>query len=733
MPGRDGGSRGTRAGGGAARWAGPATAHGWDRGAGLIARQASFVARPAAWLIGLLCCPPGGGAARADEGMWLFNELPVAALRERHAFEPPAGWADRLQKASVRFNNGGSGSFVSRTGLVLTNHHVASDTLAKLSTPDRDLLTAGFLAAGQADEIRAPDLELNQLVSIADVTADVKAAVGADMSPDEALEARRAVIAALESREHDATGLRCDVVPLYGGNLYHLYRYRRFTDVRLVWAPERAIAFFGGDADNFEYPRYDLDACIFRVWEDGRPARIDDFLSWSPSGAAAGDLVFVAGHPGRTQRLLPTATLREIRDRQLPRQLDQLRRQEILLQQFSLAGPEAARRARSRLFGVQNARKARLGGLAALQAPGILEPRTIDEIGLLAAVAADPALRPALSAWDAAAANARARSALEGTGVPLASRLFGIAQTIVELVEEDTKPSPQRLPEYAAAGRESLLLGLYSPAPIHSDLETALLADSIALLLERRGADDPLCGRVLAGMGPEERAAAAISGSSLASVETRRELVAGGTAAVAASADPLIRLARLVDPEVRRFRRLADELAERDRQAADAMMQARFAVRGTSEYPDATFTLRLAFGTVSGYREAGREIPPFTTIGGAFEHERAHATAAGTPEDFTLPASWHEARPRFDPLVPLNFVCTADIIGGNSGSPVVNRAGELVGLIFDGNIQSLSASYLYSDLQARAVAVDARGIIEALAKAYRAAGLVAELLAGRDG
>ena len=684
--------------------------------------------------VGLLtwCVVVPAVSARADEGMWLFSDLPRGILRERHGFEPTGPWTERVRLASVRFNNGGSGSFVSATGLVLTNHHVGSDTLAKLSSAEHDILTDGFLAATPEEELRAPDLELNQLVSILDVTEEVKAAVTDGMSPDEALVARRARIARIESREKEASGLRCDVVALYGGNVYHVYRSRRFTDVRLVWAPERAIAFFGGDADNFEYPRYDLDACIFRIWENGRPAQIDHFLPWSNDGAADGDLIFVSGHPGRTQRLIPLDALKEIRDRQLPRQLDDLRRQEILLQQFSLGGPEAARRARNRLFSVQNSRKARVGGLAALQAPGILDMKAVDEIRLRGAVAEDGSLRPLLAAWDAASANARARSALEGTGIPLASRLFGIAQTIVQLVEEDTKPSADRLPEYADAGRESLLLSLYSTAPIYEDLDSALLADSIALLLERRGADDALCTQVLDGLGPADRAATAIAGTDLADVDERRRLVAGGVAAVAASADPLIRLARLVDPEVRRFRRLADELAERDRQTADRLMRARFAVRGTSEYPDATFTLRLAFGTIAGYREGDRDVEPFTTIGGAFAHEQAHSTAAGAEEDFRLPESWHAARERLDLTTPLNFVCTADIIGGNSGSPVVDRAGRLVGLIFDGNIQSLSASYVYSDAQARAVAVDARGILAALTQVYRAGRLVAELQRGND-
>ena len=680
----------------------------------------------AVWCV-VVACGAGRSIASADEGMWLFNDLPRGLLKERHGFEPSERWADNLRLASVRFNNGGSASFISPTGLVLTNHHVGADTLGKLSTADRDLFSEGFLARTPAEELQAPDLELNQLISIENVTEEVKAAVTDGMSPEEALDARRARIAEIESREKEATGLRCDVVALYGGNLYHLYRYRRFTDVRLVWAPERAIAFFGGDADNFEYPRYDLDACIFRVWEDGTPAEIDTFLRVAREGAEAGDLVFVSGNPGRTQRLLSVDALREIRDHQLPHQLDLIRRREVLLQQFSLDGPEAARRARNSLFGTQNGRKARLGALAALQSPGILEGKLVDESQLLTALGSDPELRPLLAAWDAARANAMARTALQESGLPIASRLFSLAQRIVQLAEEDAKPSGERLPEFADAGRESLLLGLYSKAPIYPDLETALLADSLGQLLERRGADDPLCTRILAGRSPADRAAELIAGTGLGDVEVRKTLVEGEQQAVAASADPLIRLALLVDPEERRVRKLGDELAEQDRQAADAMMKARFAVRGTSEYPDATFTLRLAFGTIAGYQEQGQRVPPFTTIEGAFAHEESHRTAEGPQPDFALPESWHAAREQLDPATPMNFVCTADIIGGNSGSPVVNREGELVGLIFDGNIQSLSASYVYADEQSRAVSVDVRAILEALDKVYGAEKLLSEL------
>ena len=674
----------------------------------------------------LSAVPLAASRSVADEGMWLFNDLPRKLLQERHGFTPTDAWADHLRLASVRFNNGGSASFVSRDGLVLTNHHVGVDTIAKLSTADRDLLANGFLAKRPEDEIKAPDLELNQLIAIKDVTDEVKAAVTAAMSPDEAVVARRAKIAEIESREKKSSGLRSDVITLYGGNVYHLYQFRRYTDVRLVWAPERSIAFFGGDADNFEFPRFDLDACLFRVWEEGRPARVEHFLEWSKPGVAAGDLVFVSGNPGRTQRLLTVDALKEARDRQLPFEMDSIRRQEILVQQFSLGGPEAARRAKDRLFGVQNGRKARGGALEGLQVPGLLERKVIEESGLKAAVGADESLRPLLSAWDAAAANARARSRLLGAGIPGGSKLLRIAQTIVQLVEEDAKPSGDRLPEYADAGRESLLLSLYSPAPIYEDLEAAVLADAIAELLERRGGDDPLCMRILDGLSPRDRAAAAVSGCGLFDAAERKRLVEGGREAVAASKDPMIRIARLVDPEARRHRAVVDELVERDRQAYDRIAKARFAVRGTSDYPDATFSLRLAFGKVRGYREQGRDVPAWTTIGGGFEHAAAHAGE----QDFEMPASWVSKRSALDADTPFNFVCTADIIGGNSGSPVVDREGRLVGLIFDGNIQSLSAGFVYSDEQSRAVAVDARAILHALEVVYGADRLVDEIAAG---
>lgn len=661
--------------------------------------------------------------AKADEGMWLFNDLPTKLLKERYGFEPSKEWAEHLMKSCVRFNVGGSASFISSTGLVLTNHHVGSDTLYKLSTPERNILDVGFLAQSVDQELKAPDLELNQLVNIKDVTAEIKGSVSDDMTTEQAVAARRAIIAKMEKAALDETGLKSTVTTLYGGGRYHLYQYKKYTDVRLVWAPETAIAFFGGDADNFEYPRYCLDACIFRVYENDKPAKIEHFLKWSENGPKENDVVFVSGNPGRTSRIFTMDAIKFQRDLSLPYIMTSLRRQEILLQQYGLRGTEQARRARDDLFGVQNSRKARLGMLAGLQDPQVLSDKAAAENALLAAINADPKLKPLASAWQTISETTAKRAELLGKGVAVNSQLFRIALELVQMAEEDLKPSGERLPQFADAGRESLLQQLYSEAPIYSDLEQVLLADSIAKTLEYRGFDDPLSQAILAGKGPADRAAELIGGTELLSVETRKKIAAGGIDAIHNSQDPLIQLAKIINPEVRRIRTITDQLDEQDKQAYAKIAEARFAVVGTSSYPDATFTLRLAFGPVKGYEQDGRQIPAWTTIGGAFQHEQEHKGQA----DYVLPESWKKSEARLTKSTPFNFVCTADIIGGNSGSPVVNRAGELVGLIFDGNVQSLSGNYIYTDKQARSVSVHSSAIREALQVVYGADGIVKEL------
>ena len=661
--------------------------------------------------------------AQADEGMWLFNDLPTKLLKERYGFEPSRAWAEHLMKSCVRFNVGGSASFISSTGLVLTNHHVGSDTLYKLSTPERNIMDVGFLAQSNDQELKAPDLELNQLVDIKDVTAEIQGAVTDEMTTEQAVAARRAIIAKIEKSALDETGLKSTVTTLYGGGRYHLYQYKKYTDVRLVWAPETAIAFFGGDADNFEYPRYCLDACIFRVYEHEKPAKIEHFLQWSETGPKENDVAFVAGNPGRTSRIFTMDAIKFQRDLSLPYVMNSLRRREILLQQYGLRGPEQVRRARDDLFGVQNSRKARLGMLAGLQDPQVLSDKSAAEKDLLAAINADPKLKPLASAWQTISETTAKRAEQLGKGSAVNSQLFGIALELVQMAEEDQKPSGERLPQFADAGRESLLQQLYSEAPIYLDLDQVLLADSIAKTLEQRGFDDSLSQEILAGKGPADRAAELMSGTELLSVENRKKIAAGGIDAIKDSKDPLIQLAKIVNPEVRRVRTITDQLDEQDKQAYAKIAEARFAVEGTSSYPDATFTLRLAFGPVMGYEQNGQQIPAWTKIGGAFDHEQKHQGQA----DYVLPASWKKAEASLTKSTPFNFVSTADIIGGNSGSPVVNRAGELVGLIFDGNVQSLSGNYIYTDKQARSVSVHSSAIREALQTVYGADGIVKEL------
>ena len=659
----------------------------------------------------------------ADEGMWLFNDLPKEYLKSKYGFEPTEAWAEKLMKSCVRFNVGGSASFVSSNGLVLTNHHVAFDTLSKLSDENNNYAKDGFLARSMEQELKAPDLELNQLLNISDVTDQVNAAVTDEMSPGDAAKARRGKIGEIESAAKKESGLRSDVVTLYGGGKYHLYQYKKYTDVRLVWAPEAGIAFFGGDADNFEYPRYNLDATIFRVYEDGKPAEIEHFLKWSDNGPEEKELTFVAGNPGRTSRIYTNAALKHQRDVRLPYVMDFIRRREVLLQQFGLGGPELERIAKDQLFGIQNSRKARTGMLQGLQTPAIMEAAAKSEAELLAIVKSDPTLADNASAWDKIAEVQAKRAAKQGKAVLISSRMFRIAQQIVQMVTEDRKPSNERLSEFQKAGRNSFEQQLYSPAPIYPELQMTVLADEIARMCELRGADDPLCQKILAGKNPIDRAAELILGSKLNDPEVRKQMVASGLAGVKASSDPLIQLAWAVDDKVRKDRTESEALAEVERQAYAQISEVMFKARGTSVYPDATFTLRLAFGPVIGYEENSQQIPAFTDVDGTFAHEEDHQGQ----KDFKLPESWAKAKGKIPGGTRMNFVSTCDIIGGNSGSPVVNKDLELVGLIFDGNIQSLIADFAYSDVQGRSVSVHSSAIREALRHVYDAEFLASQL------
>jgi hypothetical protein len=665
-----------------------------------------------------------------DEGMWLFNNPPRDYLKKKYDFDATPEWLEHVQKASVRFNSGGSGSFVSPDGLVMTNHHVGADCLQKMGSKEHNYLRDGFHARTRDEERKCDDLELNVLMSIEDVTQRVKAAVKPDMKPAQAFAARRAVMAEIEKESLDKTGLRSDVVTLYQGGEYHLYRFKKYTDVRLVFAPEQQIAFFGGDPDNFEYPRYDLDVCFFRVYENNKPAKIEHYLKWSKAGAKENELVFVSGHPGRTNRLATLAELDYLRDIGYPFLLQRLNRLEVLLLAFSGRNDENARQARELLFAVQNSRKARVGGLAALLDPQLMARKKEQEKKLRAKAKEDESLKDARDAWDRIAEAQKVRTAnirnytLLETGAGFNSELFLIARTLLRAAEEKAKPNSKRLREFRDSNLESLEFQLFSEAPIYDNYEKVKLADSLTFLANELGGDNPLVKKVLAGKSPSERAYELVSGTKVKQVALRKKLYKGGKESIDAAKDPMIELARLVDPEARKVRRtIESEVEEVQRQAYAEIAKVKFALEGTSTYPDATFTLRLAFGQVKGYEEDGKHVPFETTFAGMYQHSAEHHNR----EPFDLPPRWIEKKDKLSLKTPLNFVCTADIIGGNSGSPVINRQAEVVGLIFDGNIQSLALDFAFSDEQARALAVHSAGIIEALRKVYDADELADEL------
>jgi len=674
-----------------------------------------------------------GGSAHSDEGMWLFNNPPRHILRERYGFEPSNAWLEHLQKASVRFNSGGSGSFVSEDGLVASNHHVGADALQKFGDKDHNYLRDGFHARTLAEEKQCHDLELNVLMSIEDVTGRVNAAVTADLSAEEAFLARRKVMAQIEKESLDTTGLRSDVVTLYQGGLYHLYRFKRYTDVRLVFAPEQQVAFFGGDPDNFEYPRYNLDICFFRVYENGKPAKVPHALRWSKAGAADGELVFVSGHPGRTDRMLTVAELEYLRDVQYPYTLQLLHRREVVLEAWGQRNAENARKVRDDLFGVQNSRKAREGGLAGLLDPAFIASKQAAEQKLRAAVSADARFQEARDAWDRIAAaqaviaeHARMYRLLEA-GHGFNSEWFGVARTILRAAEEHPKPDGERLREFRDSNRESLELDLFSTRPVYDDYVQVRLADSLTWLVEQLGYSNPLVQRVLDGKSPRQRALDLVRGTTVKDVARRKALYNGGKSVVDAASDPMIDLARSIDTEARALRKTLETQDEIKRQAHAQIAKARFAIDGASTYPDATFTLRLAFGQVKGYEEAGRHVPFQTTFAGLYQRWKDQQ---GLPP-FDLPPRWLKRKSALNLDTPLNFVCTADIIGGNSGSPVVNRAGEFVGIIFDGNIQSLVLDFYFTDDVARAVSVHSSAILESLRRVCGAKALADELVAGR--
>ena len=677
-------------------------------------------------------------SAFADEGMWTFNNFPADKVERAYGFRPGQAWLDHLRMASVRIAGGCSASLVSSTGLVMTNHHCARSCIENVSgLTHQDYNRDGFFAKAGADEARCPGMEMNQLVQITDVTRRVQDATR-DAPPERFNDVQRATLAAIEKECGTTDDLRCEVVTLYEGGRYDLYKYRRYQDIRLVFAPEDRIAFFGGDPDNFNFPRYDLDVSMLRIYgSDGQPLRNAEHLAWSDGKLKDGDLTFVSGNPGGTARGMTLAQFDDERDDALPRNMLYLAELRGYLTQYQARGTEQKRQSNDLLFGAENSLKVSKGRHEALADAAFHDQLAANEKALRERVMRDPELaRRYGGVWDAIAALVRKDEATRNEYMALerglrSSSLFTIARGLVRHGEEIAKPNGDRLREFGESRLPQMKASLLVNKPVYDELEISQLTWALTRLRADLGADSPIVRRVFGQRSPAQIATDAVRDTRLKEQQVdaagnvvggyRKSLYDGGKAAVDASRDPMIELARALDPDARAIRRKVEtEVDGPMKRQQELLAKARFAVYGNGTDPDATFTLRLSYGTVKGWNEDGRAVSPFTVVGGAFDR----ATGA---DPFELPASWVRSRGRLDPATPMNFVTTNDIIGGNSGSPLVNRNGEVAGLIFDGNIHSLGGDYGYDPALNRAVAVDSAVLLEALDKVYGAGRLVREL------
>jgi len=673
-----------------------------------------------------------GSAALADEGMWTYNNFPSPVVKKKYGFAPDQAWLDHVRLSSARLAGGCSGSFVSADGLVMTNHHCAHECIEQLSTKDRDYVATGFYAAAARDEVRCPEIEVDQLVQITDVTARVGAAVKdkKDQAYSDALKGEMSKIE--QECAAGAEDVRCDVVTLYRGGRYDLYRYRRFQDVRLVFAPEFDIAFFGGDPDNFNFPRFDLDVSFLRVYDKGAPAKMEHHLKWSAAGAKDGELTFVSGHPGKTSRLMTIPELEFERDQWLPFFLTYLSEMRGILEEYTTRGAEQKRVATTGLFMVENAIKAYKGRRQAL----------VDQAFFASKVAQENELKKRIAGKKQYAGvyenAAKAMATMKDLRLPywllegererpraFPGDLFGIARKLVRAAAERKQPNERRLREYTESALPQLKQRVFSSAPIHDELEVTLLSFGLTKMREELGADDPVVKKVLGKDSPEDVARRVVSGTKLKDVKVRQALFDGGAEAIEASTDPAIQLARLVEPDARAIRaRYESEVDGVLKKAQESIARARFDAYGTAQYPDATFTLRLSYGSVEGWTENGQAVKPFTTVGGAFER-------ATGKFPFELPKSWIAAKDKLDLATPFDVVTSNDIIGGNSGSPLFNKDAEVVGLVFDGNLPSLGGDYGFDARVNRTVSVTSSALTEALEKIYKADRILSELKSTR--
>ena len=657
--------------------------------------------------------------------MWTFEAPPLAYWKARYDFAPESVWLDHIRLAAVRIP-GCSASIVSDRGLVLTNHHCARACITAASPRDTSYQEVGFVSRTEQEEPRCEGMTADQLQSMEDVTARVRGAVTARETGRRVAQ-RDSAIAAIQEECGRATGFVCQVVSLYNGGIYSLYRFRRYDDLRLVMSPEEAVSFFGGDPDNFTYPRYDLDITFLRIYENGTPLQAVNYLRWNSAGPSEGDLVFIVGNPGSTGRLLTLAQMEYLRDVQYPAQLETIEANLAAYRALASRSVELHRRHENQIFSLENTQKAVKGYLSGLQDPTLMARKQAFERDFRARVAAKPELRSQYaSAWDEIAAAQRElasfATAARFQGFA-GSQLLALAGHIVRLPEQAALPESLRLALYRGEGLSRVRTQVLRDVPFEQDLERLTLAAQLRLAAQALPAGDPFLVAALAGRTPEAAADALIGGTKLTSAAERRTLVEGGAAAVRASKDPLIVLARAINPLVTRHAQRQARLNAVVSGATERIGQAIHAAYGTRLPPDATFTLRITDGVVKGFPMNGTIAPPKTSFYGLFARS---AEFDGQPP-FRLPARWLAAQNRLDLATPYNFVSTADIIGGNSGSPVVNRRGEVVGVVFDGNIEMLPNRFIYTDEVARSVSVHSAAIAEALRKVYGAGRVVDEL------
>ena len=660
--------------------------------------------------------------AAAEEGMWTFDAFPTKAMRDSYGWAPDQSWLDHVRKSAVRLTGGCSASFVSGAGLILTNHHCVASCLFDNSSAEADLLDKGFIAARREDEKSCPGQQAEIVTAIADVTGTVQGAYKG-MTGEALTRARDAAIAKIEADGcPDRKTMRCQVVTLFGGGQYKLYTYRKYSDVRLVWAPEDRAATFGGDPDNFNFPRYSLDASFLRAYENGKPVVPSDHLTWNPRPPKKDELTFVVGNPGSTARLWTQSQFAFEREVRLPitvAVLSELRGRLIAAMETS---PERQREGLDMLNGIENSLKVYIGRTKALNDP--------DFTGRLAKAEADLRQRSGGNAaigdpWAdvSAAVQAYRPLYLPYRFITPSSDLYGYAEALVMAAKEKAKPNEERLPGYTDSALPLLEKQILDKRPLYPWLEKLQLSWSLSKAREYLGVDDADTQLLLGKESPEQLAERLVSQTRLADPDYRRQLWEGGLQAIEASKDPLIQYALKLEPRQRALKRQVDENYQGPLTAAGGKLaEARFAAYGNALYPDATFTLRISYGQVKGWTERGRPVPYATTMGGTFD--RATGSAP-----FDLPTAFAANRKAIDPATTYDFVTTNDIIGGNSGSPVIDRSGAVIGAAFDGNIHSLGGNYGYDPVLNRTVVVSTDAVQEALEKLYPAPALVAELKA----